>query len=90
MKKTVIGILANVDAGKTTLTEALLYHSKMIRSLGRVDMKDSFLDGRELERKRGITIFSKQARIKSGGEEIILIDTPGHTDFSAEMERLPK
>ena len=87
MKKLVIGILAHVDAGKTTLSEAMLYKSGSIRSLGRVDNKDAFLDTYALERERGITIFSKQARIKTGDLSITLLDTPGHVDFSAEMER---
>lgn len=83
----VLGILAHVDAGKTTLSEAILYTSGYIRKLGRVDNKDAFLDTYELERKRGITIFSKQARLSYHGHEITLLDTPGHVDFSAEMER---
>lgn len=87
MKKLVIGILAHVDAGKTTLSEALLYHSGSIRKMGRVDNQDAFLDNYVLERERGITIFSKQAQIKLGEQEITLLDTPGHVDFSAEMER---
>ncbi len=87
MKKIVIGILAHVDAGKTTLSEGILYTGRMIRRLGRVDNRDSFLDTYEMERQRGITIFSKQAVISMPETEITLIDTPGHTDFSAEMER---
>ena len=87
MKRSVIGILAHVDAGKTTLSEALLYSSGMIDKLGRVDRRDAFLDTYSLERERGITIFSKQARIESGDTEITLIDTPGHIDFSCETER---
>lgn len=87
MKKITIGILAHVDAGKTTLSEGILYTGKMIRRLGRVDNRDAFLDTYEMERQRGITIFSKQAVISMPGTEITLIDTPGHTDFSAEMER---
>lgn len=87
MKKLVIGILAHVDAGKTTLSEALLYHCGMLRRMGRVDNKDAFLDTEELEKKRGITIFSKQAVLRYGSMEITLLDTPGHVDFSAEMER---
>lgn len=83
----VLGILAHVDAGKTTLSEAILYTSGYIRKLGRVDNKDAFLDTYELERKRGITIFSKQARLSYHGQEMTLLDTPGHVDFSAEMER---
>lgn len=87
MKKIVIGILAHVDAGKTTLSEAILYHSGSIRKMGRVDNQDAFLDNYELERERGITIFSKQAEVKIGDLEVTLLDTPGHVDFSAEMER---
>ena len=87
MKKLVIGILAHVDAGKTTLSEAMLYRSGNLNKLGRVDHKDAFLDHDSLERERGITIFSKQARLALPELEIILMDTPGHVDFSAEMER---
>lgn len=83
----VFGIMAHVDAGKTTLSEALLYHSGSIRKMGRVDNQDAFLDNYALERERGITIFSKQAQVKLGEQEITLLDTPGHVDFSAEMER---
>lgn len=81
------GLLAHVDAGKTTLSEALLYISGSIRKLGRVDNQDAFLDTYELERARGITIFSKQAQMEWDGLEVTLLDTPGHVDFSAEMER---
>ena len=81
------GLLAHVDAGKTTLSERILYQTGSIRSLGRVDHRDTFLDTNELERARGITIFSKQASFSLGGREITLLDTPGHVDFSAEMER---
>ncbi|MDO5550352.1 MAG: TetM/TetW/TetO/TetS family tetracycline resistance ribosomal protection protein [Lachnospiraceae bacterium] len=81
------GILAHVDAGKTTLSEALLYLSGSIRKMGRVDYGDAFLDTYEMERARGITIFSKQARFSLGETEVTLLDTPGHVDFSAEMER---
>ncbi|MFZ5351826.1 MAG: NYN domain-containing protein [Bacillota bacterium] len=87
MKKLVIGILAHVDAGKTTLSESLLYLSGKIRKLGRVDNKDAFLDSYELERARGITIFSKQAVFEAADIQITLLDTPGHVDFSTEMER---
>ncbi len=86
--KLIIGILAHVDAGKTTLAESMLYHSGEIRKLGRVDHKDAFLDTHELERTRGITIFSKQAELKlPSGIAVTLLDTPGHVDFSTEMER---
>jgi len=87
MKKLVIGVMAHVDAGKTTLSESILYTTGNIRKLGRVDTKDAFLDTYELERARGITIFSKQAVVKMKDTEVTLLDTPGHVDFSAEMER---
>ncbi len=87
MKRLVIGILAHVDAGKTTLSEAILYTTGTIRKLGRVDKKDAFLDTYALERARGITIFSKQAVFSLGDTSVTLLDTPGHVDFSAEMER---
>ncbi len=87
MKKTVVGILAHVDAGKTTLSEALLYKSGTIRNMGRVDHKNAYLDTFQLERQRGITIFSKQAKLVMGDLEVNLLDTPGHVDFSMEMER---
>lgn len=87
MKKIVIGVLAHVDSGKTTLSEALLYQSGNISKLGRVDHRDSFLDTFSLERDRGITIFSKQAVLKYKDTEFTLLDTPGHVDFSAETER---
>lgn len=87
MKKLVLGILAHVDAGKTTLSEALLYNTGTIRKLGRVDNRDSFLDNNSLERSRGITIFSKQALFSTANTDFTLLDTPGHVDFSAEMER---
>lgn len=84
MPKLITGILAHVDAGKTTLSEAMLYECGAIRQLGRVDSKNAFLDNNQIEKERGITIFSKQAELNS---KITLIDTPGHVDFSAEMER---
>ena len=87
MKQLVIGILAHVDAGKTTLSEGLLYTSGALRRLGRVDHRDAFLDSDSLERERGITIFSKQAALTAGGTQLTLLDTPGHVDFSAETER---
>ena len=86
-KKLVVGILAHVDAGKTTLAESILYTSGSIRKLGRVDHKDAFLDTDRQERERGITIFSKQAKVCWKDVDITLLDTPGHVDFSAEMER---
>lgn len=82
-----MGILAHVDAGKTTLAESILYRSGEIRKLGRVDHQNAFLDTYQLERDRGITIFSKQAEVKIGEKRMTLLDTPGHVDFSAEMER---
>ena len=87
MKPLAVGILAHVDAGKTTLSEAVLYQCGVIRKLGRVDRKDAFFDTDSQERRRGITIFSKQARLSMGEFEVTLLDTPGHADFSAEMER---
>ena len=87
MKKIVLGIVAHVDAGKTTLSEALLYLSGKIRTPGRVDHKNTYLDTHTMERERGITIFSKQAQISFGDMEVTLIDTPGHIDFSCEAER---
>ena len=87
MKQLVIGILAHVDAGKTTLSEALLYTAGAIPALGRVDHRDAYLDTHALERDRGITIFSKQALFQTPELAVTLLDTPGHVDFSAEMER---
>ncbi len=88
MNKVTLGVLAHVDAGKTTLTEAILYETGKLRRKGRVDHGDAFLDYYTLEQERGITIFSKQAVIPLGQYEITLLDTPGHVDFSAEMERV--
>ena len=87
MKRIAVGVLAHVDSGKTTLSEALMYRSGNIGRLGRVDHKDSFFDTFSLERERGITIFSKQAVLKYGDSVFYLLDTPGHVDFSAETER---
>ncbi len=87
MKRLAIGILAHVDSGKTTLSEGLLYRAGEIRKLGRVDHGDAFLDTHEMERQRGITIFSKQALLRTAQAEYFLLDTPGHVDFSTEMER---
>ena len=87
MKNIVIGILAHVDAGKTTLSESILYLTGKIRKQGRVDHGSAFLDTYELEKSRGITIFSKQAVFSFGDMQVTLLDTPGHADFSAEMER---
>ena len=82
-----IGVLAHVDAGKTTFSEQLLYHTNSIPARGRVDHQDTFLDNHSIERARGITIFAEQGRIQVGGDTYTLIDTPGHVDFSPEMER---
>ena len=87
LKHVSIGLLAHVDAGKTTLAEGILYLTGSIRKAGRVDHQDTFLDNYQLERSRGITIFSKQAELTLGKMAVTLLDTPGHVDFSAEMER---
>lgn len=86
-KNVVLGILAHVDAGKTTLSEAVLYKTGVIRSLGRVDHKTAFLDNNVVEQDRGITVFSKEARFSIGEKSVVLLDTPGHADFSTEAER---
>lgn len=88
MRKTVVGLLAHVDAGKTTLAEAMLYQAGKIRKYGRVDHGDTLLDTHGLEKARGITIFAGQAVFTAGDVEITLLDTPGHVDFSAETERM--
>ena len=87
MHNLVIGILAHVDAGKTTLAEALLYETGALRKLGRVDHGDTAMDTHEIERARGITVFASQARFTVGDFDVTLLDTPGHVDFSAETER---
>lgn len=87
-KKIVAGILAHVDSGKTTLSESLLYKTGVVKKLGRVDQKDTFLDTDTVEKERGITIYSKDARMPLGDRQLIMIDTPGHVDFSTEMERV--
>ena len=87
IKRICVGLLAHVDAGKTTLTEAMLYQGGSLRKLGRVDHGDAFLDTDAQERARGITIYSKQARLTLPQRDITLLDTPGHVDFSTEMER---
>ncbi len=86
MKKLTIGILAHVDAGKTTLSEAMLYKSGTLRKLGAVDKGTAYLDNDNLEKKRGITIFSHMARIQNENSELLLLDTPSHIDFAQEME----
>ena len=88
MKKLVLGILAHVDAGKTTLSEALLYTCGSIRKLGRVDHRNTALDTHQIERERGITVFSKQAQLRTENMELCLLDTPGHADLTAETERV--
>ncbi|MDE6710094.1 MAG: GTP-binding protein, partial [Oscillospiraceae bacterium] len=87
MKRLVIGMIAHVDSGKTTLSEAMLYRAGETRRLGRVDNGDAFLDTHDVERSRGITVFSKQAVLRFGDCELTILDTPGHADFSAETER---
>ena len=86
MRKT-IGILAHVDAGKTTFSERVLFHTQAIRKIGRVDHQDAFLDSHALEKQRGITIFSGLANFEMDGDTYYWLDTPGHVDFSTEMER---
>ncbi|EEJ71827.1 GTP-binding protein, partial [Lactobacillus ultunensis] len=86
MKKITAGIVAHVDAGKTTLSEALLYKAGNLRTLGRVDNGDAFLDTQQLEKKRGITIFSHEAKLTTNDAEITLLDTPGHVDFAFQTE----
>lgn len=86
-KQAVVGILAHVDAGKTTLAEAMLFNAGRIRKRGRVDDGDSHLDTNAIERERGITIFSSQAVLDHGDTHVMLVDAPGHVDFSAEAER---
>lgn len=89
-KRIVIGCLGHVDAGKTTLSEGLLYYTKSINSLGRVDHKDAFLDFNQLEKNKGITIFSKTARFNYEDTEFIYVDTPGHTELIDETNRTLK
>ncbi|MBQ1871549.1 MAG: TetM/TetW/TetO/TetS family tetracycline resistance ribosomal protection protein, partial [Lachnospiraceae bacterium] len=88
MNNVVMGILAHVDAGKTTLSECLLYHANVIKTMGRVDKKDAYLDTDEAEKMRGITIYAKQAELNLEGRAFTLLDTPGHVDFSPETERV--
>ena len=87
MKKITMGIIAHVDSGKTTLSEAVLFRTGAIRSFGRVDKGASFFDNNQLERARGITIYNKQTTFQYGQTSFNMIDTPGHADFSSEMER---
>lgn len=86
MKHITVGIVAHVDAGKTTLSEAMLYHSGQLRKLGRVDKGDAFLDPDDLEKQRGITIFSHQASLQYDDLDLTMLDTPGHVDFAAQTE----
>ncbi|MBQ6116885.1 MAG: GTP-binding protein, partial [Oscillospiraceae bacterium] len=88
MKNVTVGILAHVDAGKTTLAEAILYRTGALRRAGRVDHGDTAMDAHELERSRGITIFTSQAELTVGDWHVTLLDTPGHVDFSSETERV--
>ena len=88
MKSLVLGILAHVDAGKTTLSEALLHTSGVVRKPGRVDHGDAYFDTNPLERERGITIYAKSTVFQAGDREVFLLDTPGHVDFSSEAERV--
>ena len=87
IKRAVVGILAHVDSGKTTLIESMLFRTGAVRKLGSVDKGDSHLDFHELEQRRGITIYAKQALVQAEGAELMLLDTPGHVDFSSEAER---
>ena len=88
MKHIVTGIVAHVDAGKTTLSEGMLYRSGALRQLGRVDNGDAFLDPDDLEKQRGITIFSHQASLRYGDLDLTLLDTPGHVDFASQTEQV--
>ena len=88
MKRLVLGILAHVDAGKTTLSEAILHECGVLRAPGRVDHGDAYFDNNPLERERGITIYAKSTVFQIGDREIFLLDTPGHVDFSSEAERV--
>ncbi len=88
MKELTVGMIAHVDAGKTTLSEALLYEAGNLRKLGRVDKGDAFLDPDELEKKRGITIFSHEAQVTTADLKLTLLDTPGHIDFASQTEEV--